>query len=587
MRKLYTLLFALAIGVGMLWASDTAVDGIWYDFNDSTLTASVTYQGDSYDTYANEYSGAIVIPSEVIYEGKTYRVTTIGNVAFYYCFNVTSVTLPESVTRIGMGAFWGCVGMTSIEIPNSVTELGNSTFYYCSRLSSIDLPRGLKVIPDGTFGSCVSLTSIHIPDSVTSIENTAFIGCSSLQEITIPESVTSIGESAFHECYGLTSMFIPGGVTYIGEGAFGYTTALTEITVAEDNKAYCSEDGVLFTKSKSLLLAYPAGKQNESYVIPKGTKRLGENAFSLCATLTAVTIPDGLTVIGSGAFIGCTGLTSVELPNSVTRIEEGAFFNCHSLASINIPNGITSIESMTFYHCDSLTTMVIPAGVASIGDNAFDQCPNFNTFYNYAETPQPINETVFTLNVTPCTLYVPAGSVDLYKADENWSKFAEILPIAAEEKEVRTVEVGTSETAASIAWPKLSGAYTYELVIKDQNGNIVCTLLFNANGQLLGITFNVPANGKTSQRAQTAGFEFTVTGLDRGTSYDLTITAKDENNEVIDKQELSFRTDGTQAIDDVDANTKAVKFLRDGQILIQKGGKTFDLRGQEVNTPDF
>ncbi len=90
------------------------IDGIYYNFNGDE--AEVTYENTSYSSY----TGNIVIPESVVFNAKTYSVTSIGNRAFYYCSGLTSVNIPNSVTSIGTSAFSNCYGLTSITIPNSV-----------------------------------------------------------------------------------------------------------------------------------------------------------------------------------------------------------------------------------------------------------------------------------------------------------------------------------------------------------------------------------------------------------------------------------------------------------------------------------
>ena len=125
MKKLSIFLLALTASVGILFASDTSVDGIWYNFNDENLTAEMTYRGVYSSSYSNEYSGEVVIPSSVTYNAQTYTVTSIGNHAFNGCTGLTSVTIPNSVTSIGDGAFWGCGGLTYVTIGNGVTSIGS------------------------------------------------------------------------------------------------------------------------------------------------------------------------------------------------------------------------------------------------------------------------------------------------------------------------------------------------------------------------------------------------------------------------------------------------------------------------------
>ena len=163
------------------YANGTEIDGIYYELDSSTKTASVTYTGSS--SSDNTYSGDITIPASVNYSGTTYSVTSIGWRAFRGCTSLTSITVPSSVTSIGNRAFRDCTGLTSITIPSSVKSIG-----------------------DLAFEGCTGLTSVTIPSSVTSIEGYAFYGCTGLTSITIPSSVTSIGDWAFFECSGLTSI---------------------------------------------------------------------------------------------------------------------------------------------------------------------------------------------------------------------------------------------------------------------------------------------------------------------------------------------------------------------------------------------
>ncbi|MBQ6863673.1 MAG: leucine-rich repeat protein, partial [Clostridia bacterium] len=118
----------------------------------------------------------------------------------------------------------------------------------------------------------------------------------------LPDSVTSIGKHAFSDCTSLASVTIPDSVTSIGEYAFCDCDSLTDITVDADNTAYCSEDGVLFNKSKTELIQYPVGNARTSYTIPDSVTSIGVAAFADCTSLTSVTIPDSVTSIGDWAF---------------------------------------------------------------------------------------------------------------------------------------------------------------------------------------------------------------------------------------------------------------------------------------------
>ncbi len=213
---------------------------------------------------------SIEIPSTIQINKKTYKVTNIGNNAFYWNESLKSITIPDSITSIGKRAFSECSSLESIDIPNSVTSIGKYAFYNCYSLAiyceassqpsgwdsdwnPYDYPvywginektykeeNGLRyVIQDGKAiltRYVGNETTIEIPNTiqingttynVTSIVACAFYDCSSLQSIAIPTSVTSIGYDAFYDCSSLESIVIPNSVKSIGKDAFDYCDSLT------------------------------------------------------------------------------------------------------------------------------------------------------------------------------------------------------------------------------------------------------------------------------------------------------------------------------------------------------------------------
>ena len=126
--KIRLTIVSLLVSVGV-FASETSVKNeqgveIWYDFDAEAKTASVTFKGDVYYSYSDEYFGEVIIPATVAYNEDEYKVTSIGDCAFFDCSGLTSITIPESVTSIGNLAFRNCSGLTSITIPDSVTSIG-------------------------------------------------------------------------------------------------------------------------------------------------------------------------------------------------------------------------------------------------------------------------------------------------------------------------------------------------------------------------------------------------------------------------------------------------------------------------------
>jgi hypothetical protein len=191
--------------------------------------------------------------------------------------------------------FQHCTSLTGIILPNSVTSIGT-----LSNQGS-----------GGPFSDCTNLASVTIGNGVTSIGDYAFVSCTGLTSVTIPESVATIGDCAFNNCTSLTSITIPNSVTSIGNSVFFFCESLTSITVGTGNTAYTAENGVLYNKTKTTLILYPAGKTEASFTIPNSVTTIADGAFFWCASLTSVTIPNSVTSIENMAFSACNSLTSV------------------------------------------------------------------------------------------------------------------------------------------------------------------------------------------------------------------------------------------------------------------------------------
>jgi len=463
--KLFFLLIVLmSMIVAKAFAYDAKIGGIYYYFSGSNAIVTcenIEIDDDEGEFYSSDYSGSVVIPQSVTYNGVKYSVTSIGNWAFFECSGLTSVTIPSSVTTIGYYAFYGCSDLTSIAIPESVTSIGSSAFYGCSGLTSIivsnsntiyDSRNGCNAIIETAYNTLIlGCENTIIPESVTSIGDRAFNGCSGLTAITIPEGVTSIGKYAFSDCSGLTSVTIPSSVTTIGYGAFSGCSDLTSIAIPESVTSIGSST---FSRCSGLT----------SVTIPSSVTSIGDDAFYYCSGLTSITIPESVTSIGTRAFSGCCGLTSITvansntiydsrndcnaiikttsneliagcretiIPNSVTNIGEGAFSGCKNLTSITIPESVTSIGSSAFSDCSGLTSVTIPNCVTSIGAYAFHRCSGLTSVTVGMTTPLTIMSITFS-NRSNATLYVPAGCKEAYEAANYWNEFKEIVEIPSE-----------------------------------------------------------------------------------------------------------------------------------------------------------
>ena len=441
--------------------------------------------------YEGEIRNAI-IPEQ--WNGIT--VTEIASHAFYNCGSLKSILLPNSIVSIGNGAFYGCRSLASIDIkngiktiyvqafalcsslerifiPKSVIEIGSTAFERCSSLVAIDVdednpnylsiegvlfdknketllacpatkkggyivPNETKKVGDYSFQGCSSLNSITLPSGLTTIGNDAFQGCESLKSIEIPSKVSYMGYSVFQECSSLTSINIPASVTSIGTLTFDLCSSLTSINVSEDNNDYSSDDGVLFNKNKTEILACPNGRRS-SYSVPDGVTVIGEFAFYHCSRIPSITIPDSVITIKSMAFVECHSVTTFHIGSKVSSIADNALYlgMSRSLLSFDVdernanyssvdgvlfnkdkttlivnpggrtgdyvvPTGVTKIENTAFYYCQyssvkisdtvstigrygfcscgNLAKVFIPKSVTTIGENVFRDCRNLTLY---------------------------------------------------------------------------------------------------------------------------------------------------------------------------------------------------------------
>ena len=452
--------------------------GDWYFASYPNLT-SVTIPASVTIIRSCAFMNCSSLASVAIAENS--QMATIGGNAFKNCSNLTLFTLPASVTTIGNDAFWGtglisftipensqlttindwafngCAGLTTISFPASLTSIGHYAFNTC-KFTSITCNALTPPSAGAAFPSTEASTLVYVPtesidaykaadgwsrftnwiiasgtcgDNLTwrlsaegeltiegtgemydyaSIEVPWYEYRNAIHTITLPEGVTSIGSYAFQYCGSLTNITIPEGVTSIGLCAFENCSRLTSITLPE---------GV-----KSLGLgAFSGCRSLTSITLPESVTTIEESAFSNCFSLTSINIPGEVTGIKYSTFAMCSSLISITLPEGVKSIGEDAFQGCNSLTSINIPESVTSIGVRAFAMCYSLAGITIPKGVTCLGESAFSSCESLTSITSHAVTPPVGGADAFGGVDASIPVYVPAGSVDAYKAADGWNQF--------------------------------------------------------------------------------------------------------------------------------------------------------------------
>ena len=416
-------------------------------------------------------------------------VTYIGWNAFENCSGLISVTIPESVTSINEAEFYGCSGLISVTIPESVTSIGFYAFQNCTNLTDIVIPKTMKNVGFEAFFGCGNLdytaygnayyignkenpylilmeakntkiTTCVIHSQCQFIYENAFSGCSGLTEISIPKSVIDIGQNAFSNCSNLqkatfasiadlcninfsnreanplhcaqhlfisnvevTEVVIPDSVKSIGAYAFEGCNNLQQTEFASI-EGLCS---IEFSNNTANPLYYAHnlyinGEPVINLVIPKTVKTIGAYAFNNCTNLASLVISDSVTNIETNAFNGCSRLASIEIPNSVTEIGDNAFGDCSYLKSLSYNSNAVGSH---FNNISALESIIIGDSIKNIVGTEFNGCDNLENVISLSTVPPTLNGDPYTF---ADTIWVPAASVDAYKAAPVWKR-KEIMPL--------------------------------------------------------------------------------------------------------------------------------------------------------------
>lgn len=457
-----------------------STSGIWKDWDDNEITWTfdgvdkLTFSGEGkiQDNELGRYNGsdemakfADKVKSIYVQDGITEvsyplyvfdnvknivigdGVTKVGWATFNSCDTVENITLADSVTEVG--SFEDCKKLKSIVIPNGVKELNYQAFRNCYNLKTAKLSDNITEIPYSGFENCKNLTSVEFSNNTKIIYNKAFKNCKKLKSVTIPKTTTVIKSEAFRSCENIKTVNIPENVTKIGKYAFTDCKKLSNITVDKNNKNFANVNGSLYNKNKDTLITYPCGK-GSSYSVAKGTKYIGERAFSN-ATVKKITLPNTVNKINTKAFENCTNLNNISIPTSVTYIASGAFNNTKyyntaknwnggqlyisncivsskknikkanvkagtrliasgtysdrkNLSSVTLPNGLKYINSNAFLNCEKVTKVTLPKSLKKIGTHALGYTHGYvrTAYTDYSYEPyaeMTLASDTITLNV--------------------------------------------------------------------------------------------------------------------------------------------------------------------------------------------
>jgi len=541
--------------------------------------------------YSNNYKAKS--PKRVILpEG----LTSICNGAFSNFALMTECNIPDGVTKIGSSAFSDCSSLKHMFLPNSVDTIGASAFNECKALDSLDCGKGVKYIGEQAFFSCKNLKYLRWSDCLEYIGRLAFDGWNesagsyyayfndtlffpatlrsneqfswasmnslkaivwnvrkvdtqsttgyghilynpytSYKEIIFGPDVEEIPDYFMVNQKAITRILLPEGTRKIGNSAFSGCAKIEEIVLPSTLETI---DPLAFQGCLAI-------KRAE---IPSSISSLSSGVFKGCTALERVALPEDITAIGDNALAGCTQLDSIVLPQNLCMIGSGAFSGAVLPNSLFIPENVVAIGSNAFENWSSLEYLSIGKNVTLIGDNAFKGDSAIKKITVWAAVPPMVSEGTLADIPDSAWLSVLPDSRKLYREHPYWGRFR-MADVPDSEMIQRTVTVDAAETTADFTWPTDNAAHSYKIDIY-KDGNVFCKLTLGNRGQLLGITFAAPGRrmandqSRTDDDSQPYTLSFKVTGLDAASRYNYVLSTLDANNTPLHVYMGDFATTG-------------------------------------------
>ena len=425
----------------------SSVNGVLFDKNRTTL---VEYPGGR--------SGSYTVPG---------GVTSIENIAFSGCNDLTGITIPDSVTNIGVAAFADCTSLTGITLPNSITSIAVGAFQDSS-LISVTIPGSVTNIGDQAFDQCFNLAAVYCEG------NAPVVGTTQVFDNDPGVVYYLAGTTGWSTTYGglPTVMLGANGQAprIIGSGVktnefrFSFNGTSNQVIVVEASTNLTDWQPIQtntlgvaplnFTDSQwrnysrrfyRLVLAEPPAAQVPyiwitnngtititgytgpggdvtlpSFITGRPVTSIGVQAFYFQNNLGTVLIPDSITNIGTEAFSSCDNLVgfTVDGANPAYSSVQGVLFDKHQtnlvvfpegkLGSYTIPDGVTTIGEYAF-SSGYLSSVTVPNSVNNIGDYAFLACGNLTGVYFQGNAPTLGGPDVF-FNTTSATVYYQTGT---------------------------------------------------------------------------------------------------------------------------------------------------------------------------------
>jgi hypothetical protein len=320
---------------------------------------------------------------ESVHFESSSSVEKIDVFAFYYCPNLSTIDVPESVKWVDQDALTNTKWLANQS--DGLVYVGKCAYKYKGTMpaaTKIDLKDGTASLGCSCFQDCKTLISLKLPETLTRMGLYALSGCANLTDMTLP---TSFNTADLH-CLDDTPWYSnqPDGVVYAGKAAYAY-------------KGSIPSDGHIDIKEGTESLTFDLFKNKTELVsvtLPASLVNIYISAFYGCTNLKNVSIPydSKLEYLGADIFDGCDNLNSFTIPSSVRTIDQS--FKNSGLTSLNIPESVTSIKREICHGCKKLQSVAWPTSISTIPFEAFEECTSLKSF-TIPETVTKIDSRAF------------------------------------------------------------------------------------------------------------------------------------------------------------------------------------------------
>lgn len=229
------------------------------------------------------------------------------------------------------------------------------------------------------FSKLNSLVSLVLPESVKKIAIFGIYECDNIGSLNLPQQCTELAMNAIYGCKNLNTLVIGEKLKVFDGDAINNCNKLEEYKVVSANDYFKAINGILYSKDGTVLVKYPCGLSQETFMIPSSVLKIEDSACEQ-SLFSEVIFPNSVKTIGLSAFSHCKNLLNLELPNNVTKIGRFAFWECISLNNVLLSDNITEIPDYSFRGCSSLRELSIGKSVSAISDDAFTDCQMLQKF---------------------------------------------------------------------------------------------------------------------------------------------------------------------------------------------------------------